>query len=138
MVERINIDASMLTWAITRAGYDVSNFTEEHPKVQSWIEGTKLPTVKQLEDFSKKVFIPFGFLFLPEPLEEELPIPYFRSQGTDQGNVSINVYDTIQLILQRQAWLSEYLLESGFENLPFIGSKKNSTDHIEIANSIRQ
>jgi len=138
MVERIKIDANMLTWAITRAGYDLSNFIEEHPKVQSWIEGTILPTVKQLEDFSRKVFLPFGFLFLPAPPKEELPIPYFRSLGAGQGNVSINVYDTIQLVLQRQAWLSEYLQDSGFENLPFIGSQKNNTNHIEIANSIRQ
>ncbi len=137
MAERVNIDANMLTWAITRAGFDVSIFTEAHPKVHNWIEGTEQPTVKQLEDFSKKVFLPFGFLFLPEPPEEELPIPYFRSQGTGQGDVSINVYDTIQLILQRQEWLSEYLQDSGLENLPFIGSQKDNTNHIEIANSIR-
>lgn len=138
MVERINIDANMLTWAITRAGHDISDFTTANPRIQNWIDGTKLPTVKQLEDFSKKVYLPFGFLFLPEPPTEELPIPYFRSQETEPGDVSINVYDTIQLILQRQSWLSEYLRDIGFSNLSFIGSHKDSTDHIEIANSIRQ
>lgn len=127
----------MLTWAITRAGYDVSDFTITYPKVQSWLDGTKQPTVKQLEDFSKKVYLPFGYLFLPQPPIEELPIPYYRSQGDEHGNVSINVYDTIQLILQRQSWLSEYLRESSFDKLSIIGSHKDSTDHIEIANSIR-
>lgn len=138
MVERINIDVNMLTWAITRAGHEISDFTAANPRIQNWIDGTKLPTVKQLEDFSKKVYLPFGFLFLPEPPTEELPIPYFRSQESEPGDVSINVYDTIQLILQRQSWLSEYLRDSGFGNLSFIGSHKDSTDHIEIANSIRQ
>lgn len=138
MAERINIDANMLTWAIARAGYDVSEFTQANPRIQDWIDGTKQPTVKQLEDFSKKVYLPFGFLFLPEPPTEELPIPYYRSQGTGSGNVSINVYDTIQLILQRQSWLKEYLTESGFESLSFIGSHKDSTNHIDIARSIRQ
>ncbi|RLD54328.1 MAG: hypothetical protein DRI97_11720 [Bacteroidetes bacterium] len=138
MVERINIDANMLIWAITRAGHDISDFTIANPRIQNWLDGTKQPTVKQLEDFSKKVYLPFGFLLLPEPPTEELPIPYFRSQGTEHGNVSINVYDTIQLILQRQSWLKEYLLESGFESLSFIGSFSDSSDHIEIANSIRQ
>ncbi len=138
MAERINIDANMLTWAIARAGNDVSEYTIANPRIQDWLDGTKQPTVKQLEDFSKKVYLPFGFLFLPEPPTEELPIPYFRSQGTEQGNVSINVYDTIQLILQRQSWLKEYLMESGFDSLSFIGSHKDSTNHIEIASSIRQ
>lgn len=138
MVERINIDANMLTWAITRAGHDVSDFTIANPRIQNWLDGTKQPTVKQLEDFSKKVYLPFGFLLLPEPPTEELPIPYFRSQETEHRNVSINVYDTIQLILQRQSWLKEYLMESGFESLSFIGSFSDSSDHIEIANSIRQ
>ncbi len=137
MAVRVNVNENMLTWAITRAGFDISDFIETYPNAQSWIEGTKQPTVKQLEDFSKKVHLPFGFLFLSEPPKEELPIPYFRSQESGQGTVSINVYDTIQLILQRQAWLSEYLQDSGFDSLPFIGSSKNSTNHIEVANSIR-
>lgn len=128
----------MLSWAITRAGYDLNNYAMENPKVQNWLEGTKQPTVKQLEDFSKKVHLPFGYLFLPEPPKEELPIPYFRSQGAEEGKVSINVYDTIQLIIQRQSWLREYLENSGFDNLSIIGSYKDSTDHIEIANNIRQ
>jgi len=83
MVERINIDANMLTWAIARAGYDVSEYAIANPRIQDWLDGTKQPTVKQLEDFSKKVYLPFGFLFLPEPPTEELPIPYFRSQGAE-------------------------------------------------------
>lgn len=128
----------MLTWAINRAGHDVSDFAIAYPKVQGWLDGTAQPTVKQLEDFSKKVYLPFGYLFLPEPPAEKLPIPYYRSLEGKQEDVSINVYDTIQLILQRQSWLSEYLKDGGFDTLSIIGSHKDTTDHIEIANSIRQ
>lgn len=135
---RIEVDTDMLVWAITRAGHDVSDFATAHPKVRDWLDGKKQPTVKQLEDFSKKLYIPFGYLFLPEPPIEKLPIPYFRSQETGHKNVSINVFDIIQIILQRQAWLSEYLMDSGFESLPFIGRENKTTDPVQIANSIRK
>ena len=66
----------MLTWAIARAGYELHEFTIKLPNVQEWIEGTKKPTVKQLDAFSKKVHLPFGYLFLPTPPNEKLPIPF--------------------------------------------------------------
>lgn len=133
----VNIDANMLTWAITRAGYDISGFTTKNPKVLNWIEGKKQPTVKQLEDFSKKVYLPFGYLFLHEPPEEKLPIPFFRSFDT-KGGVSINIYDTIQILIQRQDWLKEYLKDNGFDKIPFIGRNKNTQNHKEIAANIRE
>ena len=138
MVTRVNIDASILTWAISRAGYDVTGFATAYPNVQHWLDGTKQPTVKQLEDFSKKVHLPFGYLFLPEPPNETLPIPYFRSLETEHEDVSINVYDTIQLMIQRQDWLREYLKDSGFDELAFIGRFRNSTNPYKIANDIKQ
>jgi len=57
----VDINANMLTWAIDRAGYDLHEFAEKMPKVTSWLSGEKKPTVRQLESFSKKVHIPFGY-----------------------------------------------------------------------------
>ena len=67
MPTEVNINANMLTWAIARAGYELDEFTIKLPNVQAWIEGTKKPTVKQLEAFSKKVHLPFGYLFYRHP-----------------------------------------------------------------------
>ncbi len=83
----------MLTWVISRAGYDLHEFTAKLPKIADWIEGTEKPTIKQLEAFAKKVHLPFGYLFLPKPPVEKIPIPYFRSNGNRTERVSINVYD---------------------------------------------
>jgi hypothetical protein len=115
MRNEVNVNANILTWAIARAGYELQTFIDKFPKVQLWIEGEKKPTVKQLEVFSKKVHLPFGYLFLPEPPKEQLPIPFFRSNGNQAEKVSINVYDTILLMQQRQDWLRDYLKDSGFE-----------------------
>jgi len=104
------------------------------PNVQKWLDGEKNPTVKQLEDFSKKVHLPFGYLFLSEPPQEDIPIPYFRTNNANTTNVSVNVYDTILLMQQRQDWLRNYLKDSGFQELPFVGTFANSDDIKSIAN----
>ncbi|UCS94965.1 ImmA/IrrE family metallo-endopeptidase [Echinicola marina] len=137
MATEINVNANMLTWAIDRAGYDMHEFVEKMPKVTAWIRGEKKPTLKQLEAFSKKVYLPFGYLFLTEPPKEKLPIPFFRTNGEQIEKVSVNVYDTILLLQQRQNWLREYLKENGFERLGFVGSFKGSQDVSGIVDNIR-
>ncbi len=128
----------MLTWAISRAGFDLHEFTLRVPNVQKWLDGEKNPTVKQLEDFSKKVYLPFGYLFLNEPPKEDLPIPFFRTNNTKATKVSVNVYDTILLMQQRQDWLKDYLSENEFQELPFVGKFANSNDIKSIVSDIRE
>jgi Zn-dependent peptidase ImmA (M78 family) len=138
MRAEVNISANILTWAITRAGYELSEFTSKVPNIEEWINGTKKPTVKQLESFSKKVHLPFGYLFLSEPLKENLPIPFFRTNFNQTNQVSINVYDTILLIQQRQDWLRDYLKDNDFEELPFVGKFRQSQNVQEIVADIRK
>lgn len=138
MKTEVNVNANMLTWAIARAGYELQTFSDKFPNFQKWVEGDKKPTVKQLEDFSKKVYLPFGFLFLQEPPKEKLPIPFFRTNNTQATTVSINVYDTILLIQQRQDWLRNYLKDNDFTALPFVGKFRNKSNVFEIVADIRQ
>lgn len=138
MRTEVNINANMLTWAIARAGYELHEFTIKLPKVQEWIEGTKKPTVKQLEAFSKKVHLPFGYLFLPTPPKEKLPIPFFRTNNTQATQVSVNVYDTILLMQQRQDWLRDYLKDNEFNTLPFVSKFMNRSNVQEIVADIRR
>ena len=137
MRNEVNVNANMLTWAIARAGHELQTFTDRFPDVQLWLEGEKKPTVKQLEDFSKKVHLPFGYLFLPEPPKEKLPIPFFRSNGNKADTVSINVYDTILLMQQRQDWLIEYLKDNDFQELGFVGKFRNKANVKAIVADIR-
>jgi Zn-dependent peptidase ImmA (M78 family) len=136
MPTRVNIQPEMLTWAIVRAGFQLPEFKEKNPDVGRWIDAEKQPTVKQLEDFSRKVHLPFGYLFLPEPPQEKMPIPYFRSDGSSD-RVSINVYDTILLLQQRQDWLRDYLKDNEFSPLPFVGKFNKDSDVRAIVRSIR-
>ncbi len=138
MGTEVDINNNIITWAIARAGYGLKEFLAKVPIVHKWIEGEKKPTVKQLEKFSKKVHLPYGYLFLPEPPQEKLPIPFFRTNSSETSHVSVNIYDTILLMQQRQDWLNDYLKESEFHPLTFVGSFKNSQNVSAIVNNIRQ
>jgi hypothetical protein len=95
-------NVNILAWAISRAGYDLNEFSAKFPNVEEWINETKLPTQKQLEEFSHKVHLPFGYLFLENPPQEKLSFPFFRTGSAQTFDVSLNVYDTILLLQKRQ------------------------------------
>ena len=134
----VNIEPDMLTWAVARAGFDLNEFSEKFPNLTKWINGEKNPTVKQLEAFSKKVHIPFGYLFLAEPPIENLPIPFFRTNAPESDQINLNIYDTVLLMEQRQDWLSNYLQENNFDKLDFVGKYEDVLDERTIVDDIRK
>jgi Zn-dependent peptidase ImmA (M78 family) len=138
MKTEININPDIITWAIHRAGYELHDFFVKYPNVQSWINNIKRPTVKQLEKFSHTVHIPFGYLFLNEPPKEDIPFPFFRTGKNQAENVSLNVYDTIQILQRRQDWLTDYLEENGADQLPFVGSYSVDANYLKVVENIRK
>lgn len=122
MTVRIPIKEDLLTWAIRRAGFVVEDFKGKHPKVGAWLAGDRQPTLKQLEQFSKQVHVPFGYLLLDTPPEEEQIIPFFRTGHREPVyDVPLAVRDTVAQLQLRQEWLVEYLKNQGQEALPFVG-----------------
>lgn len=137
MNTEVRPNANILTWAIARAGYELGDFIARVPHIQDWLAGNKQPTLKQLEDFSHKVHLPFGYLFLDQPPQEQLAFPFFRTGNPQARGVSLNVYDTILLVQKRQDWLVEYLTENDFPPLPFVGRYDGANDAMAIVQSIR-
>ena len=137
MSTKVNIEPRMITWAIDRAGYHLADFAEKYPRVLEWLNEKKQPTVKQLEEFSQKVYLPFGYLFLPEPPVEQLPIPFFRTGRSKATKVSLNVQETVRILKYRQDWLSDYLHENEGEPLNFVGKFGLNNTPEEIAADMR-
>lgn len=141
MIKRLeNINGEILKWAITRAGYELDDFLVSHPNIKEWIEGKKAPTIKQLEKFTQKVHVPFGYMFLQELPEEEIPIPFFRTgkENPLAEKISLNVYHTIQIIQERQNWLTEYLEKTHYEDLDFVGKFDYNADYQTIVQDIKR
>lgn len=74
-MNRIAVKPQLLVWARERAGMDTSALTGRFPKYAEWESGELLPTLRQLEEFARFVHVPIGYLFLPAPPDEPLPIP---------------------------------------------------------------
>lgn len=132
-----NINKELIEWAIIRNGNSAEEFYSQNPNVESWINGEKFPTVKQLENFTHKVHVPFGYMFLPKPPNETIPLPFFRTGKNSTNKVSLNVFHTVQIIQDRQNWLTEYLQDLNFPELDFVGKFSINDNYIDIVNDIR-
>lgn len=132
---KLNIDKSILAWAIERSGKDCCAYLEQHPKVKEWVDGLDRPTLKQLERFAKELFVPMGYLFLPTPPVETMPIPLFRRIN---DKLDINVYDTVNELQERQEWLSGYLHQRDFSKVPFVGIHRVEDGIDKVCSSMRR
>lgn len=138
MKHEVEISPQMLTWAITRAGHKVRDYSSQFPDVGKWIKKVKKPTIKQLERFAHNLHVPFGYLFLPQPPTEVSPIPFFRTNNNGPTNkVSLNVLDTILIIQDRQDWLREYLSDHETIPLPYVGKFSDQDSVLDIVGDIR-
>lgn len=120
---RVAVGAGMLTWARERAGLEPADLAHRFPKLAAWEAGDAQPTLKQLEAFAKAVHVPVGYLFLPAPPEESLPIPDFRtlaSQGIHRA--SPNLLDMVYACQERQGWYREFAQATRQPEAGFVGS----------------
>lgn len=122
---RVPIQPEMIAWACSRAGVEVHELAPRVPQIQDWMDGEKHPTLKQLEKLAALTHTPIGYLFLPEPPEERLPVPDFRTVSGRRGErPSPDLLDTLYTMQRRQAWLRETLVESDAEPLNFVGAAR--------------
>jgi len=136
---RVEIKPELLRWARERAGRTVQDLAASFPKLHSWESGKEQPTLKQVERFAKVVRAPIGYLFLPEPPVEVIPIPDFRTPGNVySGHPTPDLLDTIYICQQRQEWYRDFARSMGEGSLAFVGSANVGGAIVSTAASIRQ
>ncbi|MGH8987758.1 MAG: helix-turn-helix domain-containing protein, partial [Acidimicrobiales bacterium] len=135
---RAAVSPWVLEWARERSGLGVDELATRFPKLAEWESGERTPTLKQLEDFARATHTPVGFLFLPEPPEEQVPIPDYRSMG-DVGvrRPSPDLLDTIFQCQQRQEWYRDFAQVTREDPVTFVGSLTTSVPVVEAAERIR-
>jgi len=135
---QVTIDPEMLRWAIGRAQKTPDDMQSQFAKLPEWLEGDAQPTLKQLERFAKAVHVPFGYLFLPRPPEEPLPIPDFRTiKGHQVKKPSPNLLEIIYACQERQSWYSDFARLYQDPGLNFVGSATLNSSPEVVANKIR-
>ena len=138
MTIRVAVKPEVLFWACERSGHDLDAYAARFPKLKEWVNGEAQPTFKQLEEFAKATHTPVGYLFLPEPPQERIPIPDFRTlAGRHVVRASPNLLEMIYVCQQRQEWYRDFARSSGERPLPFVGSATTDDDVVEVAEKIR-
>ena len=120
MALRVEVEPKLLTWAIERSGVDSVVLHNRFDRLDSWLDRSVQPTLKQVEAFAKATRTPIGFLFLHEPPEEHIPIPDYRTMANVQlSRPSANLLDTIYICQQRQEWYRDYARNNGLKRIGF-------------------
>ena len=121
---RAAIRPELLRWARERAGFgDAEDLIGRFPRLAEWETGDTQPTLKQLETFARAVHVPIGYLFLPAPPNEPLPIPDFRTHdGRGVRRASPDLLDMLYACQERQAWYREFSLTVRAPEAAFVGS----------------
>lgn len=128
----------MLRWARERSGRPDGYFAEHFPKLGAWERGECRPTLKQVEAFANATHVPVGYLFLPEPPSEQVPIPDLRTlDGRRLPRLSPNLLETVYACQQRQEWYREYARITGEPEHPFVGSASIADSVESVADNMR-
>ena len=138
-MKRVEVKPELFVWARKRARLSVKALARRFPNIETWESGSVKPTLKQLENFAKATFTPIGFLFLPEPPVEDVPIPDFRTVRNEyMGQPSPDLLDAIYICQQRQEWYHDFARSVGRERIAFVGSASVTDDVVTTATTIRQ
>jgi Zn-dependent peptidase ImmA (M78 family) len=139
MTVRVPVRGALLTWAVERSRIGPEELAAKFPALGEWAEGTKQPTLKQLEKFAQTTRTPVGYLFLPEPPEEHLPVPDFRTIGDiEVGEASPDLLDTVYQCQQRQDWYRDFARLHREERVPFVGSLTTDSAIVDAARQMRE
>ncbi|MDD3252904.1 MAG: ImmA/IrrE family metallo-endopeptidase [Lachnospiraceae bacterium] len=133
----VNIQPAIINWALSQT-YEEQLGSKLMKNIRHWLDGTKTPTFKQIEDFSKKSNIPLGYFFLQTPPVEPLHLLDYRTvDSIHLANPSRNLIETIHEMENVQDWMIHYRRDTGFDVLPLVGSMNVCTDVKVIVDTIR-
>ena len=138
---QITLEPAVLRWARERVRLELGALADKigvkAERVAEWEDSGKI-SFAQANRLAKTTHTPVGYLYLPTPPEDQLPIPDFRTVGDRPvGTPSPNLLETVQQMQRRQAWMREEMIEQGREPLEFVGSIDSGVDPVEVAASMR-
>jgi Zn-dependent peptidase ImmA (M78 family) len=122
----LTLQPSVLRWARERAGLDAEALAKKVglavDRIRFWEESGEL-RFNQAEKLARVTHTPFGYLYLATPPVEKLPVPDFRTVGSEEvQRPSPELLDVLDEAQRRQDWFRDYLVTNGAEPLPFVGS----------------
>ena len=133
----VDIQPEIINWALKQTKEERLDAALLN-NIQHWLDGTKVPTFNQIEEFSKKACIPLGYFFLKTPPIENVKLIDYRTiDSVALIEPSRNLIDAISEMEAVQDWMQTYRQEAGYEKCTFFGLTSNSNNPDENARTIR-
>ena len=133
---RVQVSREVLEWAVDYSRRGEYLF-RKYPKLQDWLAGTVLPTVKQLRDFARDARVAECDLRTGLLPNMELDLPDLRTLGNEGvTEPSPDLFDTVHLCLIRQGWLSDYARLNGWATVDFVGSASIADEPAYVADQM--
>ena len=117
---RYEVKRDVLIWAIKESQKSMNDIELKFSKINEWISGDSVPTMKQIESLANFLKIPFGYMFLATPPKTNVMKVEFRSIDNKLPEVSKNLKDTLLEMDRNQSWMSELRQELGWDKLDII------------------
>ena len=138
---KITLQPEVLRWARERAGLATEELAKKMQappeRVTEWERSGRL-SIGQVDRLAASTYTPLGYLYLPKPPEEPMPIRDFRSRkGDAPTRPSVDLLDTVYQMQRRQNWMRDDLIEGGAEPLNFVGAYSLTDDCAEVAAAMR-
>lgn len=119
---RVQVSREVLEWAVEYSRRGEYLFGK-YPKLSDWLDGSVLPTAKQLRDFARDARVAEGWMYGSEPPDMKLDIPDMRTVGSGAlSDPSPDLMDTVLDCQTRQDWLIGYSVSTGYDPLSFVGT----------------
>lgn len=136
------INAEILSWARERAGFSVSVLAEKlqqpEDRIHAWEDGEARPTFRQAQQLAQRLHVPFGYLFLREPPEDNPPIPDLRTVGDHAPRgISVDLKDVLRDVLRRQIWYRDYQMAMDEGAVEVVGRAKSTMSVAVIVADMR-
>lgn len=134
----VNVKPEIINWALKQTQEEKLG-NKLMSNIAKWLDGSKIPTFNQIEEFSKKTNIPLGYFFLQSPPVEQIDLLEYRTiDSIELSNPSRNLIDTIHEMENIQDWMRTYRQDLGFDKLSFVGCMQEIEDINLIAEKIRE
>ncbi|ECB9822656.1 ImmA/IrrE family metallo-endopeptidase [Listeria monocytogenes] len=140
-VARIAINPDVVSYYIQTSDILIDDLVQDNQlkNITEWLNLTIKPTFNQLNQLSKKIKVPFGYLLLNEVQSEENKLINYRTiLNNDVSKPSRDLLDTISDMEEKQNWMVDYLIRNGYQELSFIGSTSANQDVEKVAATIRK
>lgn len=122
------VNREAIAWALKWNGYSVDDLHSAFPKLPMWLDGSKQPTIKQLEKFASKTHLIVPVFFAETVPEIHLQIADFRrpAVSSSKKTPSPALFDTIDEMLMRQGWMSDFFVDLGYGKNELVNSYANT------------